>query len=341
MKSSEEKIFVEIKQMYCYSAIHKIVFAFVFLCTLLISLFYSQKLIAQNISATLKADSTHILIGDFLNLKLNINFSNDLIVSMPKVTDSIGHMELVKASTIDTSINNNSTTLSQSFIVSAYDSGNYFAGPQKIYFKTKSGAIDSLITDSILITVRTIAVDTSKAFKPIKPPLEVPYSWQEFIPLYIGGFILVASIIALILYVRYRRKNRKPKIIERPKPKDLPHVWARRELKKLEEEKLWQQDEVKKYYSRLTDILRLYLEYRFNWLALESTTEEIKEQINSYSMNVEAKNLLLKMLSNADMVKFAKIIPAPATNIKSVESAFHFIDLTEQKDLKTEEKINV
>lgn len=294
-------------------------------------LFISSAVSAQEVSATLKADSSHILIGDFLNVKLTIRSSSDVTVTMPTVADTVGNLELVKASKIDTAVDGNFKTLTQTFTVSAYDSGNYHAGPLRVLFKTKNGISDTLLSDSVLITVATLPVDTSKAFKAIKNPIEVPYTLAEFVPVLGGGILLVAILIAIIYYIRQRRKNRKPKIIERPKPKDPPHVWARRELKKLEEEKLWQKDEIKNYYSRLTDILRLYLEYRYNWFALESTTEKIKEDIDAYKIEAEAKQNLLTVLNEGDLVKFAKHIPMPDSNVKMMEKAYRLIDLTEAK----------
>lgn len=295
---------------------------------------------AQDVTATLKADSNHIVIGDFLKVRLSVKFPKEFTVVMPSAVDSVGSMEVVKSSKIDTAISGNFKTLSQTYTLSAYDSGKYHAGPQKIIFTNKSGIIDSVFTDSVWVAVTTLPVDTAKAFKPIKKPVDIPYTLSEFFPYIIGGIALAAIIVAIVYYIRMRKK-RKPKVVERPKPKEPAHVWARKELKKLEEEKLWQKDEIKHYYSRLTEILRLYLEYRYGWFALESTTEEITDEISSYEVNDEAKRKLLAILNEADLVKFAKKIPMPDTNLKVLEMAFHFIDLTEQKELKPIEKINV
>jgi hypothetical protein len=313
-------------------------FSFVFLFCLMcsVSCLFSEA-DAQGLTATLKADSSHIMIGDFLHIKLTVNFPNEISVTFPKITDTLGNMELVKASKIDTSISGNFKTLSQTFTVSAYDSGKYHAGPQKIFYKNKSGMPDSLFSDSIFITVSTLPVDTSKAYKNIKTPIDVPYTLSEFLPYIIGGVVLIAIIIALVYYLR-KRKKRKPKGVERPKPKDPAHVWARKELRKLDDEKLWQKDEIKQYYSRLTDVLRMYLEYRYNWLALESTTEEISGEIDSYGITEEARKDLLIILHEADLVKFAKRIPMPDSNLKVIEFAYRFIDLTEPKEIGVEAK---
>ncbi len=310
----------------------------ILICSILF--YHSQKLSAQIISVTLKADSNHIVIGDFLNVKLTVKFPKEEVVTMPSVFDSVGTMELVKSSKIDTTISGDTKIFSQTFTVSAYDSGNFRAGPLTILSKNKSGIIDTIISDYVFVRVATVAVDTTKPIKPIKEPLGVPYSWKEFIPYIIGGIVLLVLIIAFTYFIM-RRKNKKPIVVERPKPKEPAHIWARKELKTLEEEKLWQHNEIKMYYSRLTDILRLYLEYRYNWFALESTTEEIIENISSYHISEDAKEKLLMILEQGDFVKFAKMTPLPDVNMKVMENSYSFIDLTEQTEIKTDQKINV
>lgn len=306
---------------------------------LMLSCSLPASLFAQEISATLKADSSSILIGDYLQVKLTVRFSKDIAVTLPSVKDTVGTMELVKALDIDTATDDNFITYSQQYILSAYDSGSFRAGPQKVLWKSKDGKTDSLFSDALLIHVTTIPVDTAKAFKPIKEPISVAYSFSEFVPLIAGSLVLLA-LLAWLIYFYHSRKNRQPVTIERPKPKDPPDVWARKELKKLEDEKLWQQDEIKKYYSRLTDILRLYLEYRYGWFALESTTEKIREDISQYQIMQDAQDDLLSVLFEADLVKFAKRIPPPDTNRKVMEQAYRLIELTTVKE-STESKANV
>jgi hypothetical protein len=296
-----------------------------------------QNLQAQTVSAQLKADSNHLLIGDFLNVQLTVKHSAGVSVTLPTLTDSLGNMDLIGQSKTDTVTEGNNILLTKAFTVSAYDSGEFHAGPFMVLYMTNSGVVDTVFSNPVAVWVNTLNVDTSKPIKPIKAPLDVPYTWQEFTYYIIAGIALLVSLILGWLLWRKYRKN-KPVVEERPKPKDPPHVWAKKELKKLEEEKLWQQDAVKQYYSRLTEILRLYLEYRYNWLALESTTEEIITEIGKYPVNDVAKNLLLEILQSADLVKFAKVLPAPDVNTKAMANAKDFIDVTAPVEGKTEEK---
>lgn len=284
------------------------------------------------VSATLSADSTHILIGDHLNVKLRIKHPASIKIAVPVVKDSVGNMEFISASKIDTINEPTGQILSQTYTVSAFDSGRFRAGPVAVPYKNTSGGTDTLFSNDIMIDVNTLPVDTARPFKPIKGPLAVPYVWQEFI-VYVLAALLAILLLAggYLLYKRYIKKKAEV-AAGRPVPKEPAHIWAAKELKKLEDEKLWQKDEVKLYYSRLTEILRLYLEYRFKWLALESTTGEIEAAIDNYQMKEKAKDNLLQILRTADLVKFAKMLPAPESNIKAMESAYKFIELTEPKE---------
>jgi hypothetical protein len=292
---------------------------------------------SQSVSAELRADSTHIQIGDPLKIRLSVKYSNNLLVAFPKAADTLGNLETIEVSKLDTTTAAGNIVLSQVYTVSAYDSGNFHAGPVIIYFKNSAGVVDSVLSNDIPISVGAPVVDLEKPFKDIKGPLDVPGSWRDYILFIIVWLILmVAVIVGIILYDRHRAK--KPVVIERPKPQDPPHIWARKELKKLEEEKLWQKDEVKQYYSRLTDIVRMYLEYRFDWLALESTTEEIEAELPKYKLKDKARENLLAILRAADLVKFAKMIPMPDANMKAMENAYKFIDFTQPSETKPEEK---
>src|SRR3954462_12206302 len=105
---------------------------FVFLWSLIFGLWSCAN---AQVSATLRADSTHIQIGDHLNIRLTVKHPSNLSFPFPVIADTLGNMELVSASKIDTTIEAGNKSLSQLYTVSAYDSGEYIAGPVKIFFK--------------------------------------------------------------------------------------------------------------------------------------------------------------------------------------------------------------
>lgn len=274
---------------------------------------------AQSVSATLRADSTQILIGDYLNVHLTVKTSNNIAVAFPTGNDTLGNLEVVSASKVDSTIDGSNKIFSQLYTISAHDSGDYHAGPIKIYFKNSAGELDSILSNDIPIRVNTLDVDTTKPFKAIKAPFNVSYSWQEFIYYIVAGIVLLLILVIAILL--WRSSKTATDNSGATKTKNSCTYLGTNRIEKLEEEKIWQSHDVKLYYSRLTDILRLYVEYRYGWYAMESTTEEIQTEIENYNLKEKAKENLLAILRSADLVKFAKMIPLPDANMKAMENA--------------------
>ena len=285
---------------------------------------------SAQVTATLKADSNHIEIGDHLQLKLTIQSPKTHILQWPKFDgDTIGKMEIIERSKIDTSALSNKLVFTQTLVVSAFDSGSYVISPQAIFFLNQQKATDSVFTNDYVIDVKTLDVDTAKPIKPIKAPLKVSYELREFFWWIVAGIALLALIIGFFLYRKYYKK--KKTIVESTRPTEPEHIWALNELKKLEEQKLWQNDQHKLYYSKISDILRSYLEYRYDILAMESTTDEIAKLISSLSISREHQNRLIETLQLADFAKFAKMTPLPDQNMRSMENARAFVEHTKKK----------
>ncbi|MCO5279630.1 MAG: hypothetical protein M9931_01085 [Chitinophagales bacterium] len=283
----------------------------------------------SQVSASFTADSTQILIGDFLHLKFAAKFPNATAVQLPIFKDSIGALDIIAASKKDTAKIGEETVITQQFTVSAYDSGLYTIPPQAILF-TQNGMADSTFTNEIAITVNTVPVDTTKNFKPIKAPLEVKRSWREYL-LYVLialGVIVIALLAWWLFKKYYKKKDAAKEAINRKK---TAHEWALKELQKLEQEKVWQQNP-KTYYSRLTDIFRRYLEYRFSVSAMESTTDEIDLMLTRDDISGEAKKELVSLLKLADLVKFAKQQPLPEQNKNALNTTREFVKTTAWKE---------
>ncbi len=117
-------------------------------------------------------------------------------------------------------------------------------------------------------------------------------------------------------------------------PLELAHEVAFKELERLREEELWQKGEIKKYYTRLTEILRQYLENRFRVYSLEMTTAETLEALVSTGFKKdESYNDLKSVLTGADLVKFAKYNPVSSEN----EFIFRFPGSFVEKPSKTKQ----
>ena len=115
-----------------------------------------------------------------------------------------------------------------------------------------------------------------------------------------------------------------------PSPaKALPlHERILQQLRELGSEKVWQQGDHKQYHSRLTDLLRTYIEERYRVPAMESTTDELLRELRVSAMNREHQQHLRNMLELADMVKFAKAVPTREENEMMMHGAIRLVQET-------------
>ena len=128
---------------------------------------------------------------------------------------------------------------------------------------------------------------------------------------------------------------------------DPAHEIAFRQLEKLKEDKLWEKGDLKGYYTRLTEIVRLYLENRYSILSLELTTIETLAELKKNGFKEDDTYRKLRtVLTGADLVKFAKFNPESSENELLFEYSWEFVEKTklqpvEQEGENKEESKNV
>jgi hypothetical protein len=149
--------------------------------------------------------------------------------------------------------------------------------------------------------------DTASAadIRDIKGPIEPPRRWDR--GRILGALVLLVLLAAaLILWRRRRRPEEESVPAVPPVP---PQIVALQALRKLEEDALPARGKFEEHYLRLSHILRRYVEDRFGLPALESTTNEIEEELRRQRRGVEDADELLRILEESDLVKFAKLKP--------------------------------
>jgi len=139
----------------------------------------------------------------------------------------------------------------------------------------------------------------------IKPLEILAADWSMLF--YILGAVLILAIIGAALYYWRKSRNRKRIAAEVP---ILPHEAA---LKLLDEFADLENRDAKAFYFSLSNILRTFIQARYNINALEMTTEELVPKIDIPDINKEIHKELKDLLRSTDPVKFAG---APAAVVK-------------------------
>jgi hypothetical protein len=295
----------------------------------LLFLFLTLSLQAQDVRLSVKADRQNISIGDWITLHVEVSGTKDLAVTWPSFHEALKDFEFVKQGEPKTVTNDQNTTSAIDVVVTKFDEGKYTIPALTIQYKTSKNS-GTLQSNPITIGVAGVKVDTSKDIKDIKPPLSLGISWQEILP-YLLGAIAAILLIWLINYIR--RKRKKGENIYQPQVPSRPaHETALEALRKLEAEKLWQQGGIKEYHSRVSDIIRTYIEQTLSINAMEMTTDLILAANQIKALNQRNKNELQELLERADLVKFAKFQPLANEHEASMKNAVSFVESTMSRE---------
>lgn len=250
-------------------------------------------------------DTTHITIGEPINLEIRVDAEQDEKIIFPELKDTISyHIEILK-NEIDTVKNKGKLTLVQRLQISSYDAGEFLVRSLPIVIDN-----DTLLSPSFKIQVEDVEIDSSNLIGfPIKPIMEEQFTlkdyWNQYWPYIIMATMLFLAL--LIVAILYLRRNKNKKKTEKIKS---PYEEATDDLKALDKKKYVSESELNEYYSKLSYILRRYIGRVYKFSSLEMLSEDLTKFLkeNKHLDSTELKELK-QFLYDSDLVKFAKILP--------------------------------
>jgi hypothetical protein len=266
-------------------------------------LFHHGKATAQieiNLELEPKADT--IMIGDQITLKVSVIAPKDEFIIFPDFKEKLSEkLELIETTAIDTlkSKDKNFRHLERKYRITSFDEGRYHINGFPVLKVTPSGVDTLYSSNEIILIVKTIELD--KDFQPydVKDIKTYPSRWWLWTGI---GTVIALLIIALVIFLT--KRYRKP--AEKAKLKINPYLWATHELENLKNSNL-AASRTKEYYSRLTDIVREYIELQTNVSTMDKTSDEILSLLPDTIFNSEELILSIRdLFSVADLVKFAK-----------------------------------
>ena len=131
----------------------------------------------------------------------------------------------------------------------------------------------------------------------------------------VGGYYLIT-------YLRGRFGKREGEVQAPVEPLRPAEEVALEKLDIIREQKIWQSGQLKEYHTQLTDVVREYIARRFEVSSTEQTSDETLRAMRPLlSEKKELFEQLRKMLTLADLVKFAKWTATPDENELSLRNA--------------------
>ncbi|MBM3859108.1 MAG: hypothetical protein FJ395_05595 [Verrucomicrobia bacterium] len=147
----------------------------------------------------------------------------------------------------------------------------------------------------------------------IKPAVPIPLDWWWW------AAALTSVAIGAALFWWWKRQQ--PQVVTPAVAPLTPYEIAMRALQQLREEN----PVIEIFYTRLSDIVRHYIEERFGLRAPERTTEEFLAEAN---LPAGQMALLGAFLQECDLVKFARHQPDASDRQRAFAAAEKFVEET-------------
>lgn len=280
------------------------------------------------IDARLIPDS--VAIGDRFTLEVTVDKDLMQVVDLPSFENGMfsREIDIVEEGAVDTlAREGRRLKLGKNYVLTTFEEGVHAIGRFPMIYYDKN-IVDTLLSaDSLVLQVGTFPIDTATmTIRDIRPVEGAPLKAGEFLG-YLSIGLLAAILAAGLIWWLVRMWRRRPAshAAENDEP---PHVAAIGALEALHAQKLWQNNRHKLYYTRLTDILRQYIEGRWGVAAMEMTTDEIMSAMSGRGVGKASLDGLRGVLRSADLVKFAKFTPQPDENETAYTKSYYFVENT-------------
>ena len=198
------------------------------------------------------------------------------------------------------------------------DSG-WISVPPLVYQVVMNDSTYTFQSDTVKLFVKPI-VKKEDIPQGLRTIMKEPKSWKDYWPWFVGMAVL-ALAVGLFYFLRKREVAPKEKEIILV-PTIPPGEEALSALKSLYESQLWM-DQPKELQMKLSQILRQYIEREYRVSALEETTREIEKDLRRVSPHQRA--MLVRLLNDSDMVKFAKMIMPIDRHQQSIKEAILWV----------------
>ena len=191
-------------------------------------------------------------IGDTFTLEIDVERDQVQVTEFP-LYENDDKLEVVQSLPVDTlSREGRRLRLRKRYVMQAFSEGRYNLGRPGVLYADKN-IVDTLYTsESLRLDVGTFQIDTAKqTIYDLKPQRTLPLRAEEITGYLFGGLFLLLNLAALLFALRYHLSKRGKHLSDlfKPAPPAPPHVEAIRALEGLHNQKLWQNNKHKAYYS--------------------------------------------------------------------------------------------
>jgi hypothetical protein len=286
------------------------------------------------LTAHVRIDKSKITIADTITLEIEANIEPKYDVNMPNVNEVLANFGIVDWKNLGDRLDDKNNVVSTyQYRLEPFLSGTFPIPAFTFEFHDVNDPNENhkLATEPIDIEVASLLGEQRADLKiaDIEGVVGIPRQ-ASFLWLWILSACVVMIVAGgVVLY--FKRKHVK-ELVRIFKP---AHEIAYERLRVLIGQNLIESGKIKEFYEGISDILRHYIEHRFDLRAPERTTEEFLFELrNTDVLSKSDKESLAEFLNHCDMVKFAKYDPTKDQIQTTFDLVKNFIEKTKSQEKK-------
>ncbi len=280
------------------------------------------------ISVESTVDQSHITIGDVIQYTVLVHHDSSIRVESPAMAVNLGQFQIRNYQSPEPETEGAMVTERTVYWISTYDTGEYTIPSLQIDYRLGSDTTRYHIkSEPIDIVVESLNPDKEGDIRDIKPLRTPPRDWTPYFVW--GGIVLVASTLAIVIFVFVRRRQRGEALFPAfQKPPRPIHERILDALQDLSRSSYLEQGNIKGYYTKLSEIVRDYITERYGLNAHEMTTRQLIIAMQESDVSESPIERVRRILSVCDLVKFAKFIPDDREQPHLLQEAIEFVQET-------------
>ena len=272
----------------------------------------------SEVSARLTAVQSSTHIGETVELVLEVSHPAGYRVIAPQLAQTWGDFEVRSQSAMEIVTTDTAAEVSrQTIAVTLWGLGEFATPPLTVTVSSPEGELLEVTADPVTINVESVLTQDDLALRDIKPQATLPLAvWWPWL---VGALGLVGLLS--VFWWRGRGGETAVPFVDN---RSLQQI-ALDELDEIAASGLAERGDFKEHYAQTTDVLRRYLDGTFATMTVEQTTAEIRRAMQPLDFASEEKKRLVNLLNEADLVKFAKVLPTIEDARRATEEAKAFV----------------
>ena len=304
------------------------------LSTVIVDSVMAQSAPPPGVGVSFTSDRSDLTVGDVATLSLVVSHRADLAVVIPRLEREWGPFEVQAQTSVQTvSAEDGMRTIAKQFRVVLFAPGAFETPNLPISVRSPDGSVEQFQPPPVRLTVHSVLTGTEEELKDLRPPADLSTPFWEQPAFFVLTALLVVAALGVPGYYLYRRSRRQVRVAEPVVDTRSPWEAAIQELDRIGRLDLPGKGDLKEHYTLVAGTLRAYLGATYlrdtdRMQATDMSTEEMVTAIWRSTPDHGNARLVIELLQEADLVKFANYAPPASRAYEATGQAREVVEAT-------------